>query len=123
MAPVIYTVTATRWDDGWELNIDGVGVTQCRSLGTAEHMVRDYLRLEGHEGWENAGVDIAVDLGGLEKEAAESRRKTTEAAHAMKQAAAESRAIARELRERGLSVADTAAVLGVSKGRVSQLVS
>lgn len=120
---MIYHVTATRWDDGWELDIDGVGVTQCRSLGTAEHMVRDYLRLEGHEAWESTRVHIAVDLGGLEKEAAESRRKTSEAAHAMKEAAAESRAIARELRERGLSVADTAAVLGVSKGRVSQLVS
>jgi DNA-directed RNA polymerase specialized sigma24 family protein len=31
------------------------------------------------------------------------------------------RAVVRRLRESGLSLADTAAVLGVSKGRVSQL--
>lgn len=123
MAPVIYNVTATRWDDGWELDIDGIGVTQCRSLGSAEHMVRDYLRLEGVADWETAEIEISVDLHGLEETAAKSRQKTARATEAMKEAAAESRAVAKELRERGLSVADTATVLGVSKGRVSQLVS
>ena len=38
-----YNVTAKRWKHGWELHIDGVGVTQSRTLDTAEQMVRDYI--------------------------------------------------------------------------------
>ena len=34
-------VTAKRWKHGWELHIDGVGVTQSRTLDTAGQMVRD----------------------------------------------------------------------------------
>ena len=41
-----YEVTATRWERGWELDIDGVGVTQSRTLRDAEERVRDYLRLD-----------------------------------------------------------------------------
>ncbi len=38
-----YTVRAKRWKHGWELHIDGVGVTQSRNLDGAEQMVRDYI--------------------------------------------------------------------------------
>lgn len=61
MVAVKYRVTATRWEDGWELDIEGVGVTQCRSLGSAERMVRDYLRLDGLD--DEADLDIVVDRG------------------------------------------------------------
>ena len=115
-----YTVTATRWEDGWELDIDGVGVTQCRALGSAEHMVRDYLRLDGLDA--DADLDIVIDLDGLEDEVRATKERTAAAARATREAADAARAIAAELRDKGLSVADTAAVLGVSKGRVSQLV-
>lgn len=39
-----YTVTAKRWEHGWELHIDGVGVTQSRTLDSADRMVRDYIK-------------------------------------------------------------------------------
>ncbi|GAA4909514.1 hypothetical protein LX16_2863 [Stackebrandtia albiflava] len=42
-----YEVVAKRWEHGWELHIDGVGVTQCEAIKDAEAMVRDYLDLEG----------------------------------------------------------------------------
>lgn len=46
MAPVTaYNVTAKRWARGWELYIDGVGVTQSRSLATADRQVCDFLSL------------------------------------------------------------------------------
>ncbi len=48
---------------------------------------------------------------------------TAEAIEKQHQAASESRRVARELRHAGLSVADTAAVMDISKGRVSQLIS
>jgi hypothetical protein len=33
-----YHVTARRWAHGWELHIDGVGVTQSRTLASAERI-------------------------------------------------------------------------------------
>lgn len=46
----VYNVRAKRWKHGWELHIDGVGVTQSRNLGGAEQMVRDYIEtLTDHE--------------------------------------------------------------------------
>ena len=41
-----YTVHAKRWKHGWELHIDGLGVTQSRSLRDAESMARDYIALD-----------------------------------------------------------------------------
>ncbi|MGW6257607.1 hypothetical protein [Streptomyces sp. NPDC055085] len=39
-----YEVYAKPWDRGWELHIDNVGVTQCRTIPEeAELMIRDYV--------------------------------------------------------------------------------
>lgn len=43
-----YQVTAKRWERGWELHIESVGVTQSRTVKDAEAMIRDYLHLEGN---------------------------------------------------------------------------
>ena len=49
------TVTAVRWDGGWELHIDADHCTQCRTLNRAEQAVRDYLDLDDpgtdHSDW------------------------------------------------------------------------
>jgi methanogenic corrinoid protein MtbC1 len=42
-AMTTYVVRAKRWAHGWELHIDGIGVTQSRILDGAEQMVRDYI--------------------------------------------------------------------------------
>jgi DNA-directed RNA polymerase specialized sigma24 family protein len=86
-------------------------------------MVRDYLRLDGHADWKSSDLVIAPDLDGLERRASAARELTRSAEQAQRDAAREARAVARALREAGLSVTDTATVLGVSRGRVSQLVS
>lgn len=118
-----YTVTAKRWDGGWELHIADVGVTQSRTLADADHMVRDYLRLDGHRDWDTAVVAMVTDLGPLGKRVEAVRKRTRAAEQSQLKAAKEAREVARALRERGLSVTDTATVLGVSRGRVSQLMS
>jgi DNA-directed RNA polymerase specialized sigma24 family protein len=118
-----YTVRARHWERGWELHVEGVGVTQSRTLARAEAMVRDYLRLDGHADWKTSDLVIAPDLDGLETRVSAARELTRSAERAQRDAAREARAVARALREAGLSVSDTAAVLGVSRGRVSQLVS
>jgi len=118
-----YVVRAKRWAHGWELHIDGVGVSQSRTLGGAEQMVRDYIETLTDRDASDATVVIEPDLGGLEAKAADVRKQIEHAQRENRRAAAASRALASELREAGLSVSDTAAVLGVSRGRVSQLVS
>ena len=39
----IHIVQATRWKHGWELHVNGIGVTQCGRLRAAEQTVRDYV--------------------------------------------------------------------------------
>ena len=40
-----YTVTAKRWAHGWELHIDGVGVTQIGTLCAVEDTAREFIAL------------------------------------------------------------------------------
>jgi hypothetical protein len=84
-------------------------------------MVRDYI--ESLTGRDASGDEVVIrpDLGGLEDKAAAVREWTERVQRETVEAAAASRDLARDLRKAGLSVSDTAAVLGVSRGRVSQL--
>jgi hypothetical protein len=117
-----YTVKARRWSGGWELHIPNVGVTQVRTLARAKDQVRDYLATLLDIDTSDVEVKLIPDLGGVEKRALAARKRAREAERARREATDETRAAARELRQAGLSVADTAAVLEVSRGRVSQLV-
>jgi hypothetical protein len=63
VAVTIYTVTAKRWVQGWELHIDGVGVTQTRTLVNAEKMAREYIALTLDVDDENSfNVDVVPQL-------------------------------------------------------------
>jgi len=117
-----YTVRAKRWKHGWELHIDGVGVTQSRNLDGAEQMVRDYVEtLTGHDTADDI-VIIKPEVGnGLDQAAEAVRAAISEAEQALRAAAARSRQLAWQLRQEGLSGKDIAAILHVSAQRVSQL--
>jgi predicted XRE-type DNA-binding protein len=123
MVVMTYTVIAKRWEHGWELHIDGIGVTQSRLLADAEALVRDYLAADDVTDAATAEVTIRPDLGGLEDLVSAVRAQTERAQNEQQEAAKAARNLVTQLRQAGLSVADTAAVLGVTKGRVSQLVS
>lgn len=117
-----YTARAVRWEHGWEIHVDRVGVTQCRRLADAERMARDLVAtMLGGES-EDYIVTVRPDLGGLENEVNEVRSRNARVLSETREAAAASRKVAHELREAGLSISDTATVLGVSRGRASQLV-
>jgi DNA-directed RNA polymerase specialized sigma subunit len=113
-----YRVRATRWAGGWELHIEDVGVTQVRTLALAESQVRDYL--DSLLGVDSADGEVVI-VPELENEAREVRADLDAAAAAQLRAAERSRRLVRSLRDNGLSVTDTAAVLGVTRSRVSQL--
>jgi DNA-directed RNA polymerase specialized sigma subunit len=117
-----YNVRARRWKHGWELHIDGVGVTQSRNLAGAEQMVRDYIEtLTDHDTAEDV-VIIKPEVGSdLDQEAEAAREAMSVAENALRAAAARSRQVARQLSQEGLSGKDIAAILHVSAQRVSQL--
>jgi DNA-directed RNA polymerase specialized sigma24 family protein len=117
-----YKVRAKRWARGWELHIDGLGVTQSRSLRDAEGMARDYIALDTEVPPESFVVEIIPEIGhGLDEKTRAARKAVAEASTAQRAAAAQAREAARELRGAGLSGRDIAKVLGVSPQRVSQL--
>jgi len=115
-------VKATRWTLGWDLQIDGGGATQARTLATAEQQVRDYLdTVEPDIDHENWTINVIPDIGSVIDEVRDARSASEDATRAMLEAAAGMRQVVRKLRGQGLSVTDTAVILGVSRGRVSQL--
>jgi hypothetical protein len=124
-AVTTYKVRAVKWDGGWELHLEGIGVTQARTLTAAPRMVRSYLELDGHDVPESSAdaFEWSYDLGGLEDAVRTAREAVRSAERGQQEAAALSRAAARALvRDAGLTGADAAEVLGVSPQRGSQLV-
>ncbi|MGH3276109.1 MAG: helix-turn-helix domain-containing protein [Streptosporangiaceae bacterium] len=121
IAGTTYHVTAKRWKHGWELHIDGVGVTQSRTLASAEQMVRDYVETLTDKDVSRDTVVIAPQLGALDRQVSTVREQVAAADRQQHEARNSYRALAADLRAAGLSVSDTAAILGVSRGRVSQL--
>jgi hypothetical protein len=117
-----YSVRATRWAHGWELHIGDLGVTQSRTLDGAPRMACDYIESLTGRHAEVSDIDLYPDLGGLEVQVRQVREKTDRVQRETREAAVESRTVAHSLRRAGLSLSDTAAVLGVSRGRAQQLV-
>ena len=118
-----YKTRATRWAKGWELHVDGVGVTQSRTLATAADEARDYIVSQTGTAESDVHVILDSDLGEIGGRIAAMRRMRRRAEAEQIKAGQESRRIARELRQQGFSISDIAAVLDVSRGRVSQLVA
>jgi hypothetical protein len=59
-----YTVVAKRWEQGWELHIEGVGVTQSDTLDDAELMARDLISIRTEVPADSFDVWITSELGG-----------------------------------------------------------
>lgn len=119
-----YAVIAKRWDRGWELHIDGVGVTQARTLNEAEAMARDYIELDTGAAPGSFSVEIVPEIGGgVDDEARAARRAVIAANEAQRAAAALSRDVAGKLSMAGLSGREIAVVLRISPQRVSQLLN
>lgn len=125
MTAFAYTAVAKRWEGGWELHIEDVGVTQTRTLSNAAQQVANYIATALDVEVSPDRIRIRPDLDSALLAAADKARADVKAAAAAQEdAARRQREIARRLREEEhLSVSDTAAVMHVSRGRVSQLTS
>jgi DNA-directed RNA polymerase specialized sigma24 family protein len=116
-----YTVSAVPWEHGWELHIDGEGVTQTRTLDKAAGQVRDYLA--SLHGGEYKDAEVIVEPGIRQRELIATAKAHARAAAQMQmRASQEMREAVQQLRADGYSVTDAAALLGISRGRVSQLI-
>ena len=116
-----YTARARRWEHGWEIHIDGVGVTQVRVLEHAKKQACDLIDTMTDERPSEDEVEVRLDMGDLDDRAASAREMTARAAEAQREAAAATRQVVADLRNEGLSVSDIATILGVTRSRVSQL--
>jgi hypothetical protein len=117
-----YTVVAKRRRHGWELHIEGLGVTQSRNLADAEAMARDYIALDLDVPDDSFDVRVMPEVGdGIDELIKRTRGEIADAARAQSRAAESSRALVQKLKLLGLSGKDTALVLGVTPQRVSQL--
>ena len=118
-----YRVHVKRWEHGWELHIDGVGVTQTRRLTEAEDMSRDYIAMTLDIGVDTFAVDIQdievdADVDALADEAEQAQR---EAEQAQQKAVRKAGRTVAKLQERGLSNREIARYLRISPQRVSQI--
>lgn len=118
-----YTVTAKRWQLGWELHVEGLGVTQSRSLASAGRMAREYIAAMLDLDDEDAiAVQLVPELDTeTTAEVQATRAATRRAEQARHEAAQRARTLVQHLQASGLSKSDVAVVLGVSTQRVSQL--
>jgi len=118
-----YAITARRWEHGWELFDGDQILTQAATLTEAPNEVRDYLATEHGGEPQNYEVTVTADLGGVETEVSATMDRIADAQAESVAAGEKWRELATTLRtEHHLSVRDTAAVMGISPGRVSQLV-
>lgn len=113
-------VTANRWAHGWELIIDEDNATQVRTLAKAQQQVRDYLDTLYPEN-DHSDVTVHIVYAKVEEQLRQARSAQIAAQKAEEEAAKRIREIVSDLRNEGISLTDTAAILEVSKSRVQQL--
>jgi DNA-directed RNA polymerase specialized sigma24 family protein len=116
-----YTATAIQWEHGWELHVEGIGLTQVRVLANAKAQVRDLIETVTGQDASDAEVVLSIDLDNLADEVAHAQRLVAKAAQCQAEAAEAQRKVVARLRDRGVSVSDIGTIMGRSRGRVSQL--
>ena len=123
-----YTVVAERDEAGWwavrVLELPGV-LTQARRLDQVEKFAREAIDLAvsvGHASKGKYAVQIDPRVPGLGDDLAAVRAVRVDAERLHTEAAERTRVIARRLAQRGLTVRDIGAALGISHQRAAQLV-
>ena len=106
-------VVATKATVGWDVAVPG-GIVHVRTLDQAEPAVREHLATEEE-------ITVRPELGDVLGRVDAAKAANAAALAATQAAARQIREVVRDLRDRGLSVTDIAEVIGVSRGRVSQL--
>jgi hypothetical protein len=118
-----YDVVVTREASQWVLEVEGVGATNVRRLTEADDWVRDLVATMTEQPVPTSTTFSYTVAGELGHQIREVRRRQEAAEKEVAAAAAAAKALVGEMvLHAGISKADTAKALGVSKQRVSQLV-
>lgn len=117
------TVTAHKWEHGWELILNEDDITQVNNLDRAAEQVRDYLdTVYPHVDHSDVKVHLTLDDQEINERINEIHHLRETAQKTETQAARKIREVVAQLRgSRGLSIREAAAILEVSPSRVSQL--
>ena len=118
-----YVARAQRWDRGWEIHVDNVGVTQVRSLDRAAEFACELVEIMTGKAVGPEQIVLHVSPESINTKVKRAREKTRQAQEAQMHAAQFTREVVAELRSQGLSPADIAGLMGISRGRVTQLLS
>jgi hypothetical protein len=120
-----YEVSVRRDGRFWYIEIPALdGATQARNLAEVEEMAKDYISSVTEA--PVSGIDVAVTIelpADVQAHLAAATALREEEAHARSRAAEESRAAARALQARGLTVREIGTALGISHQRAQQLAS
>ena len=114
------TVAAKPWSGGWELWSGDDCWTKVRYLKHAEQQVRAYLDTT-HPETDHSEVAVRMLPPDRFKFAEEAREASDAAKVAAAEASAKTRSAVRALLDEGISVTDTAVLMGLTQARVSQL--
>lgn len=118
-----FVVEATRSRRWWVLECtEAPSVSQCRTLAEAADEMRPLIADRAGLAEDEVEIDVRVIVPEVIQGAlSEVERLREESRRANAEAAARSRQVVVELRAEGLTLDDIGRILGVSKGRVSQL--
>jgi hypothetical protein len=117
-----YTATATREGQWWVIDVVDVGVTQSRTLAEAHTWAQGLI--EAVTGEASADVTVTPSLpDGTIDRVRHAQTVMTRADADLRAAADEIREATRSMLQMGMSQKDVAAILGVSRQRVSQLLN
>ena len=118
-----FVVEATRSRRWWVLECsEAPSVSQCRTLAEAAEEMRPLIADRAGLDERDVEIDVRVVVPDLIQGAlSEVAQLREESRRANAAAAAKSRELVAELRADGLTMEDIGRILGVSKGRVSQL--
>jgi hypothetical protein len=125
MSKTNFIARASREGRWWVVEVDGVGVTQARSLTEAQEMATDLV--VAMRGLRRRQVAVTVEVNippDLRRQVDEARAAISDLDQRQREAARMSRRVAQHLvRTEGLTGRDASVILGVSPQRVSQLLS
>ncbi|MDS1269569.1 hypothetical protein RIF23_04565 [Lipingzhangella sp. LS1_29] len=118
----LYEVHARKWQNAWELRVEGLGLTWSPTLIDAESRAREHIASSLGVSEGSIHVDLVPRVSDeLDQLALEARRTVHEAEEAQRVAAAKAREAVARLTDAGLSPADISRFLGLPQERITRL--
>lgn len=119
----LYEVQARKWENGWELQIEGAGQLWSPSLADAEVRAREHIVNTTHAKESDVHVTLIPEVDDdTDRLALEARRAVGDADDALQVASVKTREVVRRLRSAGLSHEDIARFLEIPRARLAELI-